>query len=293
MFFNVLDNFLFVPLITSELMIYFYFIIACLFIFWHKTNSASKIETKKIDKIRNDINEIRNDINEIRNDITEIRNDITEMRNDINKIRGTSKTENEKVEKAISDLKNNINRIHETSKTKNKRIEKTISDLCNNINRTREISKNENERTGKTIFELSNNINRIRETSQSKNKRIEKSILNLSNDINSIHEAFQIEKEKIKRARSDFISNLINGINEAESKYIETFWKDIRSLIDKKSRSERRPYLSIFTELASKISLSQQTVYNFYHRRTNPQEFTINKLKNWVIYRAANQYVPD
>ncbi|CAG8486580.1 31941_t:CDS:2 [Gigaspora margarita] len=311
---------------------YFYFIISCLFILWHKINSTSKIETKKIDallvlsnEIRNEILEIRNDITEIRNeipeihnniteirndipeirnditkmqnditetrndipkicnDITEMRNNITEIRNSINKLRGTSKTENGKVEKAISDFK-------EKSKTDNEKVEKAISDLRISIIRTREISKNENKRTEKTISDLSNNINRIYDT-------------------------FQTEKERIKRAISDLISNLSNGINEiheAESKHnsqgLHLFsttnnigtrqcqdysnkgilWKEFKSLADQKKKSEGHSNNSLFDEIASGISICKGTVYNYYHCKTNPRDRTVNEIRKWVIKEVEN-----
>ncbi|KAF0475807.1 hypothetical protein F8M41_024509 [Gigaspora margarita] len=230
-------------------MMYFYFIISCLFILWHKINSTSKIETKKIDallalsnEIRNEIIEIRNDITEIRNNITEIRNDIPEIRNDITKIQNDiTKTRNDipeicnditEMRNNITEIRNSINKLRGTSKTENgkvekaisdfkeksktdnEKVEKAISDLRISIIRTHEISKNENKSTEKTLSDLSNNINRIHYTSQTENKKIEKSISNLNNDINRIHETFQTEKERIKRAISDFISNLSNCINE-------------------------------------------------------------------------------
>ncbi|KAF0505900.1 hypothetical protein F8M41_019257 [Gigaspora margarita] len=101
MFFNIDDNFLFVLLIASALMMDNYFIIACLFILWHKIDS-------------------------MRNDITELRNSITEMRR-------TSKTENKKVVKAISDLGSSINKIHEALQTEESN-KLAISTLSNGIN---------------------------------------------------------------------------------------------------------------------------------------------------------------
>ncbi|RIB12292.1 hypothetical protein C2G38_2249583 [Gigaspora rosea] len=318
----------------------FYFIIKYLFILWHKINSTSKIETKKIDallalsneicneiiEIRNDITEIRNEIPKICNDITEIRNEIPEIRNDITEILNSipeihndiTETRNDIPEirndinemrnditemcNGITEIRNGINKIRGTSKTENEKVEKDISDLRISIIRTREISKNENKRTEKTISDLS-----------TENKRIEKSISNLNDDINRIHEAFQTEKEIIIRAISDFISNLSNGINEirkTESKHTsqglnlfsttnnirtrqypdysnkETLRKEFQSLVDQKTKYEGYSNNSLFNEIAiaSEGSICSKTVYNYYHRISqNPQNKTVNAIRKWVI----------
>ncbi|CAG8595474.1 7471_t:CDS:2, partial [Dentiscutata erythropus] len=308
-------NFKIIQNILSEYVNCHYIIFACLFILWRKINSASHAETKKIEAILALNNEIRNNINRIyetsQAESERIERTITDLNSNINRIRETSQAENERTERAITDLNNNINRLRETSQTENERTERNISNLSNNINRMHETSQAENERIERTISNLSNNINRIRDTFQTENERIERTISNLSNNIDSMRETSQAVHERIERVILD-LSNEIDEIHEVDisqaglnpfntfsttnrtgtrqySDYSnrETFWNVFKSLVNQRIARESRSLNSMFNEIASNVNISRSTVYNFYHRRTNPRETTTNEILRWVNGEAG------
>ncbi|CAG8763724.1 18116_t:CDS:2 [Gigaspora margarita] len=286
----------------SENTKYFYFVFACLFILWHKINSTSQ----KIEEILALSNNIHNDINRIR-ETSQIENEriertIADLSNNINRIHEISQAESESIERNILNLSNNINRIHETTQIENERIERNIADLNNNVNRIRETSQTENERIARTITNLSNNVNRIRETSQAENERIERTITNLNNNVNRMRETFQSESERIERAILDLSDEIYeiceadmnqglnqfsttNGANTGQNLNYSnsaTLWNVFRSLIDQRIARESRSLNSMFDEITSMINISKSTVYNFYHRKTNPRETTVNEIRRWV-----------
>ncbi|RIB12294.1 hypothetical protein C2G38_2249585 [Gigaspora rosea] len=117
----------------------------------------------------------------------------------------------------------------------------------------------------------------MRETFQSESEKIEGAILDLSDEINEIREA------DMNQGLNQF--STINGANTGQNlNYTNsaTLWDVFRSLVDQRIAKERRSLNSMFDEIASMINISKSTVYNYYHRRTNPRETTVNEIRKWV-----------
>ncbi|CAG8789271.1 9925_t:CDS:2, partial [Dentiscutata erythropus] len=299
--------------ILSENTKYFYFILICLFTLWHKIDSTSRTEAKKIEailalnnEIRNDITGLRNDITGIRSDITGIhenitgirnditgicssitgiRNDITGMRNDItgihddiNRIRGTSNF-------SFAYLYILYHRINSISQTETEKIEAILAltnEIRDNINIIHNTSRTEHK---KIISELSININRICETSKKENEEIGKTLSNLTSDLRKdINEIREIKLNHISQAGLNQFS-ITNSINTRQISICydtETLRSKFKSLVDQRKERDRLFLDSIFDEVASKVNISKSTVYNFYHHRTSPRETTKNEILKWV-----------
>jgi hypothetical protein len=81
--------------------------------------------------------------------------------------------------------------------------------------------------------------------------------------------------------------------NKTYSPDLETLWKDLRQLYEK--RSELDPKFS-FNEMAFEIcnllgegkAVAASTIRNFYFRRTNPRKKTIEVIQRWIDEEKVN-----
>ncbi|RIB12293.1 hypothetical protein C2G38_2249584 [Gigaspora rosea] len=147
------------------------------------------------------------------------------------------------------------------------------------------------------ILALSNNIrndiSRIRETSQIENERIKRTIADLKTSSERIEGAILVLSDKINEIReADTNQGLnqfstTNGANTGQTNSA-TLRDEFKSLVDQKIAMESRSLNSMFDQIASTINISKSTVYNYYHRKTNPRETTVNEIRRWVNGERRN-----
>ncbi|CAG8597840.1 6116_t:CDS:2 [Dentiscutata erythropus] len=223
--------------ILSENIKYLYFILICLITLWHKIDSTSRTEAKKIEaifalnnEIRNDITGIRNDITGIcnnitgihnditgiRNEITGMHNDITGIHNDINRIRGTSNFGFA----CLFILYHKINSISQTEPKKIEAILALTNEIPSKLIQYPKLKPKKIEAILALTNEIRDNINKMHNTSRIEHKKI---ISDLSINVNRICETSKKENEEIGKTISDLISDLrknFNEIREAEQSLI-------------------------------------------------------------------------